>query len=182
MLFTLSQLKKLHDRVGHPISQSLLHLQQRAMAQYCNADIQRRMKAFNRCCRASNTYASKPVSFCVSMPQDEIVFNHEIEVDLFWNVGFFTPLIEDICTLWLILSAIRNLNIHLTSLKIRFLQCLLGFRITSPKTERLTSALMFFRMSAQKLLSSLVRNRWNLITSYCYLIVIIPSFSVFLEI
>lgn len=38
-------------------------------------------------CDACQTFAAKPYTFKASMPADDFLFNHEVEMDLFWVEG-----------------------------------------------------------------------------------------------
>lgn len=75
--------EKNHDRFGHPSSNALINLLQRARPQVGNAQTQRGIQGLARSCCANHYYASKPVYFRVFMPQGEILFYHRTEMDLF---------------------------------------------------------------------------------------------------
>lgn len=60
-----------------------------------NEGTQKKIQGLTKRCRVCQAYAPKPVTFRVSMPQDEIVFNHEIDVDLFLIEGKATLHIID---------------------------------------------------------------------------------------
>ena len=83
-LFTTAELKNVHDRFGHPTSKSLMNLLKRARP---NADTGKALEDLEARCKKCQIFAGKPSVYKVSMPTDEPVFNHEIEVDLFWVEG-----------------------------------------------------------------------------------------------
>ena len=78
VLFSKSDLKKLHDRFGHPTSQALINLLQRTRPEDCDEETKKSIKEITARCKECQTSAPKPTTFRVSMPQDDIVFNHEI--------------------------------------------------------------------------------------------------------
>lgn len=87
VLFTKTELKKLHERFGHPTAQALIDLLKRARPEDCDAETNKVLKSLVSRCKTCQTFAPKPAVYKVSWPVDEIVFNHEIEVDLFWIEG-----------------------------------------------------------------------------------------------
>lgn len=89
VLFTRSELRKLHERFGHPTSKALiaLSLLKRVRPEQFGEDTKKTLQDLVSRCKACQTFAQKPYVFKVSMPVDDIVFNHEIEVDLFWIEG-----------------------------------------------------------------------------------------------
>lgn len=87
VLFTKSQSKKLHDRFGHPCAKVRMNILKRARSQDFNEEKQRKIQELTQRCLTCQTYTTKPVTYHVSIAQDEIDLNHEIEVDLFWIEG-----------------------------------------------------------------------------------------------
>ena len=86
-LFTKAELKKVHDRFGHPTSKSLMNLLKRARPEECNAKTRKALEDLEIRCKQCQTFAPKTFVYKVSMLTDELMFNHEIEVDLFWIEG-----------------------------------------------------------------------------------------------
>lgn len=84
VLFTRRELKTLHDRFGHPSSKALLNVLELARSNDFEQETKALFEDLTKRCAVCKTFASKPVAFKVSMPVDDIVFNHEVEVDLFW--------------------------------------------------------------------------------------------------
>ena len=86
-LFTKAELKKVHDRFGHPTSKSLMNLLKRARPEECNAKTRKALEDLESRCIQCQTFAPNPFVYKLSMPTDELLFNHEIEVDIFWIEG-----------------------------------------------------------------------------------------------
>ena len=83
-LFTKAELKKVHDRFGHPTSKSLMNLLKSVRPEGSNADTRKALEDLEARRKQCQTFAPKPFVYKVSIPTDELVFNQEIEVDLFW--------------------------------------------------------------------------------------------------
>ena len=84
VMFSKKELLKLHERFSHPASEALVNLIRRADPQLLGSDTRKILDSIAKSCKACQVHASKPIRFKVSMPDNDIVFNHEIQVDLFW--------------------------------------------------------------------------------------------------
>lgn len=84
VLFTRLELKKLHNRFAHPSVTALINLLKRSGLDEMPSETRRMLEDIARKCKECEKYAPKPAIFKVSMPEDTIEFNHEIEVDLFF--------------------------------------------------------------------------------------------------
>jgi len=87
VLFTKSELIKLHDRFSHPAVDSLMNLLKRASPENVSPETRIVLQDIAERCDACQIYAPKPARFKVSLPEDNWIFNHEIQVDLFWVEG-----------------------------------------------------------------------------------------------
>ena len=67
VVFTRMELKKLHERFGHPTSMDIINLLERARPKNCDTETQREHSPLVSICKTCQTFAPKP-----------------IEVDLFW--------------------------------------------------------------------------------------------------
>jgi len=84
VLFSTTELKKMHDRFGHPTTRSLVNLLKRARPKQVQSETRNVLDGIVKHCKACQTFAPKPYMFKVSISTDDLVFSHEIKVDLFW--------------------------------------------------------------------------------------------------
>ena len=87
VLYTKSELKKLHQSFGHPSSKSLIKLLQKAFKSELSKSVIEKLEKITERCNICRTWKSEPVRFRVTILSDEKLFNHEIEVDLMWIEG-----------------------------------------------------------------------------------------------
>lgn len=83
MLFTKSELFKLHQRFFHPTSRKLFNVLKRDFPDKCPPEVQRKLEFISRDCLQCQQ-KSNPYRFKVSLPKDKIVFNGGVLVDLMW--------------------------------------------------------------------------------------------------
>ena len=82
ILFTHSELKKLHLPFFLPTAQKLYDLIMRAMPQQISDETKANPERITKACKACKRYSSKPYRFRVSMSTYDILFNHEVAKDL----------------------------------------------------------------------------------------------------
>ena len=87
VLFTRSELKQMHKNFSHPSNNALINVLKRARPSDVNSETKKMLEDIVARCKQCQTFRSKPTIFRVSLPMDEIVFNHEIEVDIMWIDG-----------------------------------------------------------------------------------------------
>ncbi len=81
VLYTRVELGKLHRRFAHPSAEKLFNLLRRAQPDNLTPETRRVLEDIVARCDSCQRMAPKPFVFQVSMP-DNIVFNHEILMDL----------------------------------------------------------------------------------------------------
>ena len=86
VLFTRTELEKLHRRFAHPTTTKLLNLLRRADPKRVDDQTRETLERIYRSCDPCQRMSPKPFVFQVSMP-DDIVFNNEVVVDLMWLDG-----------------------------------------------------------------------------------------------
>ena len=78
-------MKKLHRDFGHPYPEALFKLLQKSKnTKSLDSSTLATLKDITKRCQPCQKWAPKPARFRVSFPTDQITFNHEIEVDIFW--------------------------------------------------------------------------------------------------
>lgn len=87
VLYTKPELKKLHLQFGHPSNDALLNLLKRATPDKMTPSVKKTLADIVKNCSPCQEYGPSASRFRVTMPMDEIVFNHEIEIDIFWIDG-----------------------------------------------------------------------------------------------
>ena len=83
VLFTQPELQKIHNRFAHPSPDKRTNLLRRARPLDTTSETCRILQKISEHCRVCQVMAPKPYVFQVTMP-DNILFNHEIEMDLVW--------------------------------------------------------------------------------------------------
>jgi len=82
IFYTKQELLKLHKQFGHPSNTSLMNLLKRATPDKVTPEVKKNLEELAKKCKPCQEYGSRTSRFRVSMPMDEIIFNHEIEVDV----------------------------------------------------------------------------------------------------
>ncbi|PXF47155.1 hypothetical protein BWQ96_03097 [Gracilariopsis chorda] len=83
-LFTLPELRHLHYHFFHPTTQKLYNLIKRAHPEHLTPTTRKTLEDILRACAICTTFSLKPFRFRVFMPANNIVFNQELSLDLFW--------------------------------------------------------------------------------------------------
>ena len=84
VLYTKSELKKLHSNFGYPSAKVLRNLIKKSNLKKFDQSVIQEYEKITRRCTQCRIYASRISRFRISFPMDEILFSHEIEVDLMW--------------------------------------------------------------------------------------------------
>ena len=87
ILFTRSELRKLHLSFFNASAQKLYELVKRARPEDISSDTKVVLEEISKACEACRRYSSMPYIFRVAMPIGEIVFNQEVAMDLMWIDG-----------------------------------------------------------------------------------------------
>jgi hypothetical protein len=87
ILFTKTEMHKLHRSFFHPSSEKLLSLLKRARPDQVQAETRKLLNEIVDACTACQTFAPKPLSFRVSIPEEDLVLNDELSMDLMWFDG-----------------------------------------------------------------------------------------------
>ena len=82
--YTKLELKKLHKQFGHPANKALVRLLDKANPASVNEEVKESLKEIVRKCKPCQTFTPRSTQYRVALPMHEIVFNHEIEVDVMW--------------------------------------------------------------------------------------------------
>lgn len=86
-MYTRTELERLHLHFLHPSKQKLLNLLKRRTSDRVKADTPKIIQDIMDQCEGCKRFGIRPYRFRVSLPDDEIVFNHEVAIDLFWVAG-----------------------------------------------------------------------------------------------
>ena len=87
VLFTRSELVKLHRQFKHPSAEKLYNLLKRSKVADVDSDTRRLLEEITKSCNTCATFSRPPQRFRVTIPPDEIVFNKEVALDLMWLEG-----------------------------------------------------------------------------------------------
>lgn len=82
--FTKAELQKLHLHLFHANVQKLYNLLKRARPEEVTADTRRTLEEIADASRNCHTHKAGPYRFRVSIPEEEVRFNHEVAIDLMW--------------------------------------------------------------------------------------------------
>ena len=81
--FTYTELKRLHKRFGHPHTDKLYNLLQRAGVSNVDSETRATLEGIALKCKPCQTYAQAPRRFKFSL-RDDKEFNHTVYVDIFY--------------------------------------------------------------------------------------------------
>ncbi len=84
VLYTTEELKTLHMNFRHPTATALGNLIQKSSPHNFDSSVASELEKIVKRCKECRTYSSRPSRFRISFPMDEILFNHGVEVELFW--------------------------------------------------------------------------------------------------
>lgn len=87
VLYTKSELLKLHRGFHHPAARRLHALLKRAKVEDLDADTLKVLEEINNACSTCQKFGPKPVSFKASLPPEKLVFGDELSMDLQWIDG-----------------------------------------------------------------------------------------------
>lgn len=88
ILFTSSELFKLHKHFFHPSSRKLFNLLRRVFPKNCPPHIRSRIEELTRNCGTCQRRSHQIHRFRVSIPEENVVFNFEAALDLmFLDIG-----------------------------------------------------------------------------------------------
>lgn len=85
--YTKAELQRLHLHFFHPTAGKLFQLIKRARPDQATGELHRTITAISKHCSTCRSYSRKPFRFRASIGPDQIVFNHEIAIDLMWLEG-----------------------------------------------------------------------------------------------
>lgn len=87
ILFTRTKLEKLHFHFQHPSTGKLYNLFTRHHPSNATKELRQTLEEIAKNCETCIEYHAISFRFRASMTSDEILFNHEIAIDLFWLDG-----------------------------------------------------------------------------------------------
>lgn len=82
ILFTKSELKKLHRQFKHPSVDKLLNLLKRSKVKDVDSSTRVMLEEISKACETCNVFSRPPQRFRVAIPPDKIIFNEEVALDL----------------------------------------------------------------------------------------------------
>lgn len=87
VLYTRSELTKLHKSFFHPFAQKLYNLIRRSRPEDATPETRQLLGDISRRCHTCQTFGARPLRFKVAMPDEQLVFNEELSMDLMWLDG-----------------------------------------------------------------------------------------------
>ena len=82
-LFTQGELKKLHAQFHHPTAEKLFQVLQQSSPSDCTPRTRAMLDDITKACGVCARFRPRPLSFQKSLPEDKLVFNHVVSLDLF---------------------------------------------------------------------------------------------------
>lgn len=87
MMYTKSELLKLHRGFHHPAAKRLHALLKKAKVEDLDGETLKTLEEINKACNTCQKFGPKPVRFKASLPTEELVFGDELSMDLQWIDG-----------------------------------------------------------------------------------------------
>ena len=87
VLYTRSELKKLHLHFKHLGTDKLLNLLKRSQVKDVDASTRRMLEEIVESCETCMRFSRPPQHFRVTTPPDKIIFNEEVTLELMWLEG-----------------------------------------------------------------------------------------------
>ncbi len=84
ILFTKSEIIKLHRHFKHPMFGKLYEVMKRARPSQVNEATRKLLETITKACETCQMFSAPPQRFRVSLPPFDIVFNREVALDLMW--------------------------------------------------------------------------------------------------
>lgn len=84
IFFNRRELYKMHRHFHHPSPGKLLSLIKRSNLTNVDANTKQILEEISQSCSTCQTFSSKPQRFKVSLPNEKIIFNREVALDLMW--------------------------------------------------------------------------------------------------
>lgn len=85
--FTRAELMRLHLLLLHPSTDKLFQLLKRAQPEKVDESIHRMLHQISMACEQCREFTQRPFRFRASIPPNQIVFNHEVAIELMWLEG-----------------------------------------------------------------------------------------------
>ena len=86
-LFTRQELLRMHRHFYHPSARKLLSLIRRSNLEHIDKSTRTMLEEISQSCSTCQTFSRKPQRFKVSMPNEKVIFNREVALDLMWLDG-----------------------------------------------------------------------------------------------
>lgn len=90
-LFTRQELLKMHRNFYHPSASKLFSLLKRSKLSNVDNNTRQMLDDISNACSTCQIFSAKPQRFKVSMPNEKVIFNREVALDLMWLDGKRTP-------------------------------------------------------------------------------------------
>lgn len=94
--YTAVELRRLHLHIYAPSAEKMFALLRRADPSRATASVRDILQSHARACHHYRPFSLRPFRLCSSILPDELLFNHEISVDLLWLESH--PVLHIVCT------------------------------------------------------------------------------------
>lgn len=84
ILFTREELTRLHLHFMHPSASRLFQLISRSDPANATSSVQKLLEDVSNACDTCKSFKSSPLRFKATIPDDKLLFNHTISIDLVW--------------------------------------------------------------------------------------------------
>lgn len=84
VLFTSAELERLHLHFLHPYTSKIYNLIRRARPEKATNSVRRTLDSIAKACDSCQSFRPAPFRFRASLPPDQLVFIHELAIDLVW--------------------------------------------------------------------------------------------------
>lgn len=85
--YSRAEIERLHKHFFHPSSRKLYNLVKRSELGQATPNLRQLIDDVTDACTQCKEFLSKPFRFRASIPDDEVVYNHELAIDLVWLNG-----------------------------------------------------------------------------------------------
>ena len=82
--YSQAEIERLHRHFFHPSSKKLYDLLRRSELGQTTENLKGIIDSVSKACTKCQEFSARPFRFRASIPDDEIVYNHELALDLLW--------------------------------------------------------------------------------------------------
>ena len=85
--YSQSEIERMHRHFFHPSSKKLYDLLKKSEIGQATENLKGLIDSVTTACQKCKEFSSKPFRFRASLPDNDVVYNHELAIDLLWLSG-----------------------------------------------------------------------------------------------